>query len=246
MKIVRRANLVGAFCLILLSLTLTYIVTPAFADPLRSTNYSFTETSLGGTGLLNSQSANYQSAFSGAVLGIGNSAAVDFQVNAGNLTTNDPALSFAVNSSSVNFGSFSAGTAATATATFQVINYTSYGYVVQALGTPPAKGGHTITAMSSTGPSQAGVEQFGINLVANTSPISFGSNPDHGLFGFGSASFNYGTANNFRFVSGETIASAPQSSGQTIYTISYIINVSSLTPGGEYTGGQTILCTGTY
>jgi hypothetical protein len=223
---------------------LVYIVSPAFA--LQSTNYNFVETSLGGNGLLNSQSANFQASGSGAVLGIGNSAGVNFQLNAGNLTTNDPALSFAVNSSNINLGSFSAGVTAVATTSFQVINYTSYGYVVQALGTSPTKGSHTITAMSSTGPSQAGTEQFGINLVANTSPVSLGANPDHGLFGFGSASSNYGTANNYRFVSGETIASAPQSSGQTIYTISYIVNVNSLTPGGEYSGSQTILCTGTY
>ena len=226
--------------------SLAYIASPVLADPLKSTNYEFTETSLGGNSLLGAQSANYQASGSGAILGIGNSAGVNFQINAGNLTTNDPALSFAVNDSSVNFGNFSAGAAATATATFQVINYTSYGYVVQVLGSPPSKGSHTISAMSATGPSQVGVEQFGINLVANTSPISLGANPDHGLFGFGSASSNYGTANNYRFVSGETIATAPQSSGQTVYTISYIVNVSSLTPGGDYTGGQTILCTGTY
>jgi hypothetical protein len=85
-----------------------------------------------------------------------------------------------------------------------------------------------------------------MNLVANTSPISFGANPDHGQFGFGSASTNYGTANNFRFVNGETIASAPKSSGQTIYTISYLVNVNSLTPGGNYTSSQTLICTGTF
>jgi hypothetical protein len=232
--------LVGGYVLMGIGL-LGYVGSPALADPLKSSNFQFTETSLGGNGLLNAQSANYQAAGSGAILGIGNSAGVDFQLNAGNLTTNDPALSFAV-----NFGSFSAGAAATATASFQVSNYTSFGYVVQILGTPPTKGSHTITAMSATGASQAGVEQFGINLVANTSPVSLGSNPDHGLFGFGSASANYGTANNYRFVSGETIASAPKSSGQTTYTISYIVNVNSLTPGGEYVGNQTILCTGTY
>jgi hypothetical protein len=100
--------------------------------------------------------------------------------------------------------------------------------------------------MSTTGPSQAGVEQFGLNLVANTSPVSLGANPNHGQFGVGSAATNYATTNNYRFVSGETIASAPKSSGMTIYTISYIVNVSSLTPGGQYSSNQTVICTGTY
>jgi hypothetical protein len=188
-------------------LVLAYIVAPAFADPLRSNNYQFQETSLGGTGLYSSQSANYQTAgTAGGILGLGNSASTNYQVNAGNITTDNPELSFSIDSYNANFGNFSAGTAATATATFSVIDYTSYGYVVLVSGNPPSNGSHTLPGMSTTGASQVGTEQFGMNLVANTSPISFGANPDHGQFGFGSPSGNYGTANNFRYVNGETIA----------------------------------------
>jgi hypothetical protein len=228
-------------------LILAYIASPVFADPLKSSNYQFQETSLGGTGLFNSQSANYQTAgTAGGILGLGNSASSNFQINAGNVTTSDPVLAFAISSSSASFGNFSAGTAATATTAFQVIDYTSYGYVVIVTGTPPGNGTHTLPGMSSTGPSQVGTEQFGMNLVANTSPLSFGANPDHGQFGFGDPSANYNTPNNFRYVNGETIAAAPKSSGQTIYTISYIVNVNTLTPGGSYTGHQTLICVGTY
>jgi hypothetical protein len=231
------------FCIVVLG----YIVSPVFADPLRSSNFQFQETSLGGTGLYSSQSANYQTAgTAGGILGVGNSASSGFSINAGNVTTNDPALSFAIIDSNINFGTFSAGTTATATSTFSVIDYTSYGYVVQILGSPPSNGTHTISAMASTTTSQVGTEQFGINVVANTSPTSFGANPDHGQFGFGSAATNYGTPNNFRYVSGETIATAPKSSGQTIYTISYIVNVNTLSVGGEYSSGQTLICSGTF
>jgi hypothetical protein len=226
---------------------LGYIVSPVFADPLKSSNFQFQESSLGGTGMFNSQSANYQTAgAAGGILGVGNSASSGFQINPGNITTNDPSLAFAITNASVNFTDFSPALASTATSTFEVTDYTSYGYLVQVIGTPPTKGSHTIAPMSTTATSQAGTEQFGMNLVANTSPISFGANPDHGQFGFGSASTNYGTANNFRFVNGETIASAPKSSGQTIYTISYLVNVNSLTPGGNYTSSQTLICTGTF
>ncbi len=224
-----------------------YYFTPvALADPSQSTNYQLKESVIGGSGLDFSQSTNFQSAQASGVLGFGNSVGTNFQVNNGVITTGDPALAFAILTSTVSFGTFSPGAAVVATASFQVSNYTSFGYVVQILGNPPTHGTHTITAMSSTGPSQAGVEQFGINLVANTSPVSVGANPDHGQFGFGSASSNYGTSNNYRYVAGETIASAPKSSGVTVYTISYLINVSSLTPAGEYSGDQTIVCTGTY
>jgi hypothetical protein len=216
------------------------------ADTLKSSNFQFEETALGGSGLIGSQSANFQVTTSTGILGLDTSASPNLQVEAGNLTTNDPALSFAVNNGNIGFGSFSAGSTATATTTFQVINYTSYGYVVQVLGTAPTNGSHTITPMASTAPSQAGTDQFGINLVANTSPTSLGANPDHGQFGFGAATTDYGTSNNYRFVSGETIAQSPKSSGQTIYTISYIVNVNTLTPAGAYYANQTLICTGTY
>jgi hypothetical protein len=226
---------------------LIYMATPVLADPLRSSNFVFQETSLGGTGQLSAQSANYQTlGTAGGILGLGTSVSNGYQFEGGNITTNDPALSFIVNGGQVSLGSFSAAVAATSTLTFTVLNYTAYGYVVQSLGTAPTNGSHTIANMSSTGPSQTGVEQYGINVVANTSPVSFGANPDHGQFGFGSAATNYNTPNNFRFVSGETIASAPKSSGQTTYTISYLVNVSSITPGGQYAGAQTVLVTGTY
>ena len=240
------AKLFTVLYILIAGLTTVWVAGLAGAQTLKSTNYQFVEPSLGGSGLLDTQSANFQAASSSGVLGVGNLASSTFQFNAGRLTTGDPALTFAVNNTNVDFGAFSAGTTAVATSTFEVINYTSYGYIVQILGTEPQNGSHSIDAMTAAEPSQVGIEQFGINLVANTSPVSLGANPDHGQFGFGSATANYGTPNNYRYVSGETIASAPESSGKTIYTISYIVNVSSLTPGGKYVGRQTVVCTGTY
>lgn len=234
-----------AVCVLLLALSVG-LSNGASADSLRSANYQVDESFVGSGGLIESNSAHFQFGGTTGDTATGNTASNSFQANAGYNTTNDPALAFAINSSSVNFGSFSSTAASVTTSTFEVSNYTSYGYVVQIVGTPPTDGSHTLAAMSTTGPSQAGVEQFGINLVANTSPASVGANPDHGQFGFGSATSNYGTSNNYRYVSGETIASAPKSSGVTIYTISYLVNVSNLTPGGQYVANQVLVCTGTY
>lgn len=219
----------------------------ASAETSQSSNYRFEESVLGGGGLVQSSSPNYQS--DGFVLGdtaIGNSASDNYQINAGNKPTKDPTLTFSIDSANANFGSFSATTAATATAVFSVSNYTSYGYAVQVSGTPPTNGNHTIDALASTDASVSGVEQFGLNLVANTQPTSLGANPDHGQFGVGSASANYNTPNVYRYVSGETIATSPKSSGKTTYTISYIVNVKSVTPGGQYASRQTLICTGTF
>jgi hypothetical protein len=139
--------------------------------------------------------------------------------------------------------------AAHATATFRVLNYTSYGYVVNIIGSPPTNSGHALAAMSSTAASSPGTEQFGINLVANTSPATFGADPvqvPSSTFSFGEAATNYNTANNYRYVSGEAIATGPKSSGETDFTISYIVNVATDTPGGQYGGNQVLVCTGTY
>jgi hypothetical protein len=156
-----------------------------------------------------------------------------------------------LSSGAINFGDFSASTATVTSTTFSVTNYTSFGYVVQIIGSAPTSGSTTINAMDPAGPSYpgasiAGTSQFGINLVANTSPTSVGANPNNGQFGFGAAAGNYGTSNSYRYVSGETIALAPKSSGTTIYTMTYMVNVPALTPGGKYTCDQTLIVTGTY
>lgn len=239
---VRRAVSIG---LVAASLVCCIVAT-AYADaPLKSSNYEIDESTVGAGGLIQENSAHYQAGEFIGDLAIGNSSSANFQLNAGYETTADPALTFIVNSGA-NFGDFSPTTATVTTSTFQVIDYTSYGYIVQIMGTPPTNGGHVITPMSTTGVSQAGIEQFGINVVHNTSPVVFGADPSNGLFGVGEASTNYNTPNNYRYVSGETIADGPKSSGSTIYTISYLVNVASHTPGGQYTSSQTLVCTGTY
>lgn len=216
--------------------------------PPTSTNYRFDESSITGGGLIEANSNNFRSSSSLGDTAVGNSASDNFQTESGSQTTDDPALTFIIEDGDATFNDFSATAAATATTSFSIINYTAYGYVVHIAGTAPSNGAHVIDAMGTTTPdsSTPGSEQFGINLVANTSPISFGANPDHGQFGFGSAETNYDTANMYRFVNGEAIASAPKTSGRTLYTISYIVNVDTLTPGGTYIGDQTIIVTGTY
>lgn len=240
----RLAGWIGIF--LTLSLCVFYLVTGARASALKSTNYSFDETTIGSGGLIQSSSANFGTADAIGDLSVGNTASANYQVNTGSKTTNDPALSFSITSGAINFPSFTASSATVTTATFSVSDYTSYGYVVQVIGNAPSNGSHFIPAMATTGLSQAGIEQFGINLVANTLPSSVGANPDNGQFGFGTAATNYNTSNQYRYVSGETIASAPKSSGLTNYTISYLVNVGALTPGGQYTSNQTIIVTGTY
>lgn len=82
------------------------------------------------------------------------------------------------------------------------MNYTSYGYVVQIEGATPTNNAHSLPAMT-TETSQAGIEQFGINLVANTQPVNpLGANPDNGQFGYGTVATDYATANIFNYSDG--------------------------------------------
>ncbi len=230
----------------LLLLSLLLVAQPVHAETLQSSSYRFEESAIGKNGLFDASSTNFQARSATGDIAIGNSASANFQVDSGTHTSPDPALTFTVTGANVNFGSFSSAATTTASATFSVVNYTTWGYVVQIIGTTPANGSHTIPGMGTTAIAQPGVEQFGVNLVANTSPSSFGANPNNGQFGFGQAATNYDTPNEFRFVSGETVASAPQNSGQTNYTMSYIVNVGTLTPGGIYSADQTLIVVGTY
>lgn len=222
-----------------------YIASP-YARAIQSTNFRIDESTVGTSGVLDSKSANYGTLETTGDIGAGNSLSSNFQINAGSNTTADPRLSFSVDTSSANFGTLSATSPSTATTTFTVLNYTTYGYVVQIFGSPPNNGAEQITPMTIAGPSQVGTKQFGINLVANTSPSSFGANPDNGQYGYGSVMPNYSTSNIYKYTDGDTIVRAVKDSGLTHYTISYLVNVAGLTKGGQYAGNQTLVVMGTY
>lgn len=213
---------------------------------LQSNSYRFEESTLGSGGLMQSSSANYSATDAVGDVAIGTAASTNYQVQAGSKTSPDPTLSVSIDSTGADFGNFSSTASSTATATFSVSNYTSYGYVVQVTGNAPRNGSHTITALPTETSPVVGTKQFGMNLVANTSPTSVGANPDQGEFGKGVASPNYSTPNQYRFVSGETIASAPSTSGVTKFTITYMANVDALTHGGQYQTDQVLVVTGTY
>lgn len=219
----------------------------AYAESLVSPNFRVDESFVGGSGDVQSSSPNFKSDSAAGEIGVGNSSSPNLQTQPGYVTTSDPALTLSVSGTTINFGALSTSATATGTSTFSVINYTSYGYVVQVVGTPPKTGNYALAGMSG-GLSQTGIEQFGINLVHNTSPINFGADPAAGTTAphYGVAASGYNSADHYRYTNGDTIASAPKSSGQTNFTIAYIANASTTTAGGSYSGSLTLVCTGTY
>jgi hypothetical protein len=227
-------------------LSTLFFVGVSYAQTPSSSNYQLKEDTIGSGGLNDSTSASYNVTNSVGDLGVGNTASGNFQAETGSQTNDAPTLSFALESSPSGFGALSPATTATATANFSVKNYTSYGYIVQVTGSSPTNSPKVITPLATPSDPVAGISQFGINLVHNTLPLSFGTNLDNGQFGFGQVDSNYGTPNKYKYTSGDIIARAPKSSGKTVYTISYIINVEPLTPGGQYTAAHTLIVTGTY
>jgi hypothetical protein len=221
----------------------------AAAQTPTSTNYSLPESYIGPGGSVDSSSPNYRGSDTIGDTATGNASSSSFSAQDGFNTASEPRLAVAIGSSSVNFGGFSTSVTSTGTATFNVLNYTTNGYGVYIVGAPPKTGSYTLAGMSSTGTSAIGTEQFGINLRANTAPATFGSDPvqiPSGSFSFGSVSTGYNTVNNFRYIAGEKIAEATKNSGETDYTISYIVNTATTTAGGQYSASQGLVVVGTY
>ena len=130
-------------------------------------------------------------------------------------------------------------TEATATRTMivKVRSYLSDGYQLQIAGQPPTYNGSSLATPSSPAASTSGTEQFGINAVANTAPVTFGADPvqvPSSEFSYGQVRPNYATANQYMYQPGDTVARSTVASGQTDYTISMIINVANSTPAGRY------------
>ncbi len=235
---------------IVAALSVLAIALPAMAQTPESANYRLEENYIGPGGFIQGQSGNYSARGSLGDTGIGNSSSANYQIYAGYTTTRDEFLEMVVTGSTINMGTLSTSTTATGTGTFYVRSYLASGYVVATVGDPPTnENGDTIAPMAIAAAASAGTEQFGINLVANTSPVSFGANPvqvPDSSFSFGYAAAGYDTANQYKYVKGDVIAKADSSSGRTDYTISYIMNIAPLTEAGFYTMNHDLVATATF
>lgn len=149
----------------------------------------------------------------------------------------------------------------TATASSQMAASTNAnsGYAITVNGLTLYSGGTPITAMATAGPGVRGTAQFGMNLKLNTtatSTVAVGAEIDStsdgvDLTGQATPASGYDVVDNFKFVSGNTVADSGQggSPGPTnsqIYTVSYIVNVPGNQPAGLYTTTLTYICTSTF
>jgi len=145
----------------------------------------------------------------------------------------DETLSVTLAASTVALGTLSTSSTGTGTSSIVVATNAATGYSVayNSGGNSLTSAGGSITAMAGGGSSQNS-KQFGINLMANTTP-SIGTAVSGG--GSGAALTGYNTANSFKFLlAGDTIASASLPTNTNTFTVSYIANIDGATASGAY------------
>jgi hypothetical protein len=234
-----------ALCL----LVLLALPVAASAAQSSSSNFQVNEVFFGSGGELHACSTNYCSKQSAGETAVGNTSSSNYQAQAGFNTNREPYIEFTVSNTNVDLGTLTATSTKTATATFTVKAYLAHGYNVVNASDPPTNNAYTMQALTIPTASSVGTEQFGINLVANTSPTSFGADPQYipnNTFSFGQVTADYSSPDLYKYVKGDSVAQSTSSSSDTTYTVSYIFNISNVTPGGSYVINHVLVATGTY
>ncbi len=254
----------GTLVRILIALGSCLIVTvPAYAQTTSSPNYQSNEYFFGIGGETEMSSENYGARGSAGALGVGESSSDGYDASSGFGTPSEPFLEMGVMGATVDFGnlsdtttSYGAAQGGACSCSFYVRSYMSSSYVVITMSPPPvSEGGAVLSGKPAVGAPSADpdVEEFGINLVDNSSPdigVDPQNDPDD-TFADGRASDNYDLPNQFKYVQGDIIAESAatpgrQAVGATFYTISYIAKRNKMTPAGTYRMDHDLVVVPTY
>jgi hypothetical protein len=232
-----------------LGITSEYVV----AQVPSSSNYSVPESGFTSGSEIDANSASYNARTSVGDLGIGQSESGSYIGFGGFITPDEEYVELTIPVTNIDMGVIDPGTPGTGTATITARAYLNDRYVIISPRDPPSSsGGASIDPITTAAPFDSAVEQFGMNLVANTSPVVQGANPsrqplDNGTFAFGEAAPGYNTPDNYQYNAGDIIArSVTRGYGETDYTISYILNVTPITPAGLYRMQQDLVITATF
>lgn len=204
----------------------------AFAQS-SSNNYQMVESEFGNTSAGESCSTEYCASVS-----IGNDSASSAVVpEFGEAEYSEPMLEMIVVPGESNLGELTTERTGAKTMQVKIRNYLTGGYRLMVVGDSPKYGTRKLNTPVTPTDSRAGTEQFGINVVANTTPV-VGSNPvlQDGGDAISLVTSNYRVTNKFMYVSGQTLAETQTNSGGAEYTISMIVNISNSTPAGKYSG----------
>jgi len=221
-----------------------------WAQTSSSPNYRVDQTIFGTGGETDLTSAQFNARATVGELGIGELNSTNFRAFAGFNTTDEPYIEFVVTGNNIDLGYLDTSQSSTAQGQFYVRAWQAGGYTVTTDADPPTNATNGYQFQTPTEPvvSTPGTEQFGINLVENTSP-AVGVNPvqsPDGTFSFGQVANDYSQANNFLYNKGDAIAFSQESTSVTFFTVSYIFNISDATPSGQYDFSHVLVATGRY
>jgi len=155
----------------------------------------------------------------------------------------DETLTLTLASATVALGTLSTSATGTGTTGITVATNAQTGYSLAYSGATLTSGTNTITALSSPTTSAVNSKQFGLNLVSNSSPAVGTAVSGTGT---GAATAGYNTANQFKFLTGDTIASASVPTNSNTYTASYIANINGSTAAGTYSTVLTYIVTANF
>ena len=243
----QKRRLLGYALLVGLTVSIAFGgATTAFAVTSSSDNYQMTETQFGTSSKSCSGQYCAQTSIGEATDG---KAMASSTASFEDITNNEPFLDMIVEAGESNLGVLSTEKTATKVTSIKVRSYLiADGYTLQIIGDAPKFNGHSLATPTTPTSSAPGTEMFGINVVANTTPV-VGANPiqtpDDGKI-FGKVSDNYKTSNKFMYKSEDVVARGVTDSGQTDYTVSMVVNISSSTPAGKYTGDFTAMLVPAY
>jgi hypothetical protein len=201
-----------------------------------SPHYSVTETQFGAGSQEHQCSSTYCAKSSAGDTTVGNASSANFSAQFGSNTSDVPLLEVIVDGGNQDLGTLDDTHTATAVSTLKVRNYLMQGYAIEVAGDPPKAGSHSLTPLTVPTANQTGKEQFGINMVANTAP-GIGADPIKVPFNASALSYissGYSNSNLYKYVNQDIVAENREASGETHYTISMILNISGVTPGGQY------------
>lgn len=224
-----------------------------FAVTSSSDNYSIEESGFSSGSEIDASSASYSARTSIGDLGIGQSESGSYIGFGGFITPDEEYVELIIPVTFIDMGTLDPGTPGTGTAVFSARTYLNDDYIIVSPRDPPTnENGNQIDPITSASSFNPSVEQFGMNLVANTTPVTQGATPsrqpvDNGTFAFGEVAPGYDTSNLYQYNAGDTIArSITRGYGETDYTISYILNTVSTTKSGSYIMEQDLVIMATF
>lgn len=205
-----------------------------------------------GDGLLTNKATNIESSLITITNGVNDTdsttlAAVVEDLDVVTVTaTVNPTLTLEISSATVALNTITASTTGSGSHTAQVATNATGGFLLTYNGATLTATGGTIAAYGSQQSSVAGTAGFGINMVDNATP-NVGAAVTETYPTCDALPADYGTADKFSYVASTTTSlTAQDGPADCTYTVSYVANVSNVTPAGSYSTAITYILSGTF